>query len=187
MSTRRKKLNKKKVYKWSALAILASFAIALYNGWILLPGFYKDSYFRFNVPEGIETMGNDSVLTILIRKDVEIRVFARCHHYPFQDHSQLISDKCWIRVFLEGSKLKFADHTNFFVEDISWWKQPHQIDLKVKVFKSEKEWAQLSFKDSRHPNSIQLYIPAVTIEGKLINVPVLTGNFVKKIKFSFGW
>ena len=95
--------------------------------------------------------------------------------------------KCDSANFLEVAILKFADHTKFFVEDISWWKQPHQIDLKVKVFKTEEEWAQLSFKDSRHPNSIQLYIPAVTIEGKLINVPVLTGNFVKKIKFSFGW
>jgi len=119
--------------------------MALYNGWIVLPGFYKDSYFRFDAPEGIETMGNGWVLTIFIRKDVEIRVFSRCHHYPFQDHSKLVSSRCRIEIHPEGSKLKFSNHTRFFVEDNSRWEKPHQIDIWVEVFESEEEWAQLKF------------------------------------------
>jgi hypothetical protein len=67
---RPKSMNEKKVYKWSGLAALAAISIALYNGWILLPGFYKDSYFRFDTPEGIETIGTERVLTTFIRKGV---------------------------------------------------------------------------------------------------------------------
>jgi hypothetical protein len=99
----------------------------------------------------------------------------------------LISNRCWIRIFLEGPKLKFSNHTRFTVEDISRWEEPYQIAIWVEVFESEGEWAQVSFKDAGHPNSIRLYIPAVTIEGEVINVPVMTGNFVEKARFSFGW
>ena len=73
------------------------------------------------------------------------------------------------------------------MENISRWEKTHQIDIWVEVFESEEEWAQLKFKDARHPNSIRLYIPAVTIEGDVVSVPIMTGNYVEKIRFSFGW
>lgn len=176
-------MHKKKVYKWLSLTISTILALALYNGWILLPGFYKESYYRFDTPDGIDIISNHSVLTFKIQKDVKIRVFARCHHYAFQDNSKVIDNKCLISVFLDGYKLKFANHTEFIVEDIYEQNKSHQIDTEVRVIESKKEWARIKFKNENHPNSIRLLIPEVTIEEKLINTPVLTGNYVEKIRF----
>lgn len=180
-------MNQKKVYSWSKWAILVALVVALYNGWILLPGFYKDSHFRFEAPKRHNIMRNDSALTIYLRNDVQIRIFARCHHYPFQNHSELLGDKCWIRIFLVGSKLKFENHTEFHVKDISWWKKPSQIGTSIMVIESDHEWAEVRFKSNRHPSKIQLQIPTLTIGDEKIDVPIVIGSYVEKIRFSFGW
>ena len=176
-------MNKKKVSKWLFLITFTILALVLYNGRILLPGFYKESYFRFDISDGIDIISNNSVFTFKIQKDVNIRVSGRCHHYAFQDHSKVIDNRCTIKVFLDDYKLKFANHTEFIVEDIYEQNKSHQIDTEVSVVESKKEWAIIKFKNEKHPNSIQLLIPAVTIEEKLINTPVLTGNYVEKIRF----
>lgn len=173
----------KKTHKWLAVGALVVLAITLYNGWILIPGFYVESHFRFDTPEGVKFQVRNNGAIITFSNGEEVGVFSNCHHYPFQNYSQLISEQCVIKVFLNDPKLKFSNHTKFFVEDTSWWKEPYPIGTLVEVFESEHEWAQLDFMNTNHPNSIRLYIPDLTIEGRLIKVPILTGHFVKDVSF----
>lgn len=173
----------KKTHRWLAVGALVVLAITLYNGWVLLPGFYVESYYKFDTPEGVKFQERDNWAIITFNNGEEIRISSSCHHYPFQTYSQLITEQCVIKVFLEGSKLKFSDHAKFVVEDIGWWKEPYPIGTLVEVFESEREWAQLDFRNTKHPNSIRLYIPDLTIEGRLIKVPMLTGDFVKDVSF----
>lgn len=173
-------MNKKKVSKWLFLITFTILALVFY---ILLHVSYKASYYKFDTPDSIDIISNNSVLRFKIHKDINIRVFGRCHHYAFQDHSKVIDNRCTIKVFLEDYKVKFSNHTEFIVEDIYGQNKSNKIDTKISVVESKEEWAIIKFKNEKHPNRIRLLIPPVIIEEKLINPPVLTGKYVEEIRF----
>lgn len=115
-------------------------------------------------------------------EDIRIRIGSYCSkHGQNKDRRDCKISINFEESGLPGTNIWFDDKSNIKVEGIRGLSESYKINIDVEAYKGKGPWAHVYLeKGIQPPSRIRLSLPATTINGEPLEVPIITGKYKKE-------